>query len=92
MGSPFHTPSSLGLGLLAGLSCVITVDFLPSPLQVCGVWRAVPRLSVRLLRAEQLRVALVTPTHPSGEVWGPLIWQGALAAGRGSEQFLDIKN
>ncbi|XP_031219339.1 chordin isoform X4 [Mastomys coucha] len=47
---------------------------------VCGVWRAVPRLSVRLLRAEQLRVALVTPTHPSGEVWGPLIWQGALAA------------
>ncbi|XP_052014757.1 chordin isoform X1 [Apodemus sylvaticus] len=47
---------------------------------VCGVWRAVPRLSVRLLRAEQLRVALVTPTHPSGEVWGPLIGQGALAA------------
>ncbi|XP_021494258.1 chordin isoform X2 [Meriones unguiculatus] len=47
---------------------------------VCGVWRAVPRLSVRLLRAEQLHVALVTPTHPSGEVWGPLIWQGALTA------------
>ncbi|XP_012969870.1 chordin isoform X5 [Mesocricetus auratus] len=47
---------------------------------VCGVWRAVPRLSQRLLRAEQLHVALVTPTHPSGEVWGPLIWQGALAA------------
>ncbi|XP_006987842.1 chordin isoform X3 [Peromyscus maniculatus bairdii] len=47
---------------------------------VCGVWRAVPRLSLRLLRAEQLHVALVTPTHPSGEVWGPLIWQGALAA------------
>ncbi|XP_051047129.1 chordin isoform X4 [Phodopus roborovskii] len=47
---------------------------------VCGVWRAVPRLSQRLLRAEQLHVALVTPTHLSGEVWGPLIWQGALAA------------
>ncbi|XP_059133334.1 chordin isoform X3 [Peromyscus eremicus] len=47
---------------------------------VCGVWRAVPRLSLRLLRAEQLHVALVTPTHTSGEVWGPLIWQGALAA------------
>ncbi|XP_050002411.1 chordin isoform X1 [Alexandromys fortis] len=47
---------------------------------VCGVWRAVPRLSLRLLRAEQLHVALVTATHPSGEVWGPLIWQGALAA------------
>ncbi|KAB0401189.1 hypothetical protein E2I00_002981, partial [Balaenoptera physalus] len=28
---------------------------------VCGVWRAVPRLSLRLLRAEQLHVALVTP-------------------------------
>ncbi|XP_070099508.1 chordin isoform X2 [Equus caballus] len=47
---------------------------------VCGVWRAVPRLSLRLLRAEQLHVALVTPTYPSGEVWGPLIRHRALAA------------
>ncbi|EPY82355.1 chordin [Camelus ferus] len=47
---------------------------------VCGVWRAVPRLSLRLLRAEQLHVALVTPTHPLGEVWGPLIRHRALAA------------
>ncbi|XP_021111753.1 chordin isoform X4 [Heterocephalus glaber] len=47
---------------------------------VCGVWRAVPRLSLRLLRAEQLHVALLTPTHPSGEVWGPLIRHRALAA------------
>uniref|UniRef100_A0A250Y637 Chordin n=1 Tax=Castor canadensis TaxID=51338 RepID=A0A250Y637_CASCN len=47
---------------------------------VCGVWRAVPRLSLRLLKAEQLHVALVTPTHPSGEVWGPLIRHRALAA------------
>ncbi|XP_047644031.1 chordin isoform X2 [Phacochoerus africanus] len=47
---------------------------------VCGVWRAVPRSSLRLLRAEQLHVALVTPTHPSGEVWGPLIRHRALAA------------
>ncbi|XP_054431805.1 chordin [Pteronotus mesoamericanus] len=47
---------------------------------VCGVWRAVPRLSLRLLRAEQLHVALVTPSHPSGEVWGPLIRHRALAA------------
>uniref|UniRef100_A0A2K6K515 Chordin n=1 Tax=Rhinopithecus bieti TaxID=61621 RepID=A0A2K6K515_RHIBE len=47
---------------------------------VCGVWRAVPRLSLRLLRAEQLHVALVTFTHPSGEVWGPLIRHRALAA------------
>ncbi|XP_013368777.1 PREDICTED: chordin isoform X2 [Chinchilla lanigera] len=47
---------------------------------VCGVWRAVPRLSLRLLRAEQVHVALVTPTHPSGEVWGPLIRHRALAA------------
>ncbi|KAF3827377.1 hypothetical protein GH733_002863 [Mirounga leonina] len=47
---------------------------------VCGVWRAVPRLSLRLLRAEQLQVALVTATHPSGEVWGPLIRHRALAA------------
>nr|XP_058151460.1 chordin isoform X4 [Dasypus novemcinctus] len=47
---------------------------------VCGVWRAVPRLSLRLLRAEQLYVALVTPTHSSGEVWGPLIRHRALAA------------
>ncbi|XP_045857230.1 chordin isoform X3 [Meles meles] len=47
---------------------------------VCGVWRAVPRLSLRLLRAEQLHVALVTPPHPSGEVWGPLIRHRALAA------------
>ncbi|XP_039334656.1 chordin isoform X5 [Saimiri boliviensis] len=49
---------------------------------VCGVWRAVPRLSLRLLRAEQLHVALVTLTHPSGEVWGPLLRHRALAAGR----------
>ncbi|KAM6159501.1 chordin isoform 2-T2 [Erethizon dorsatum] len=47
---------------------------------VCGVWRAVPRLSLRLLRAEQVHVALVTPTHPLGEVWGPLIRHRALAA------------
>ncbi|XP_066097507.1 chordin isoform X1 [Saccopteryx bilineata] len=47
---------------------------------VCGVWRAVPRLSLRLLRAEQLHVALVTSAHPSGEVWGPLIQHRALAA------------
>uniref|UniRef100_A0A2K5RBX1 Chordin n=1 Tax=Cebus imitator TaxID=2715852 RepID=A0A2K5RBX1_CEBIM len=47
---------------------------------VCGVWRAVPRLSLRLLRAEQLHVALVTLTHPSGEVWGPLLRHRALAA------------
>ncbi|KAK2090817.1 hypothetical protein P7K49_030101 [Saguinus oedipus] len=47
---------------------------------VCGVWRAVPRLSLRLLRAEQLQVALVTLTHPSGEVWGPLLRHRALAA------------
>ncbi|XP_048203221.1 chordin isoform X2 [Perognathus longimembris pacificus] len=47
---------------------------------ICGVWRAVPRLSLRFLRAEQLHVALVTPTHPSGEVWGPLLRHRALAA------------
>ncbi|XP_066203570.1 chordin isoform X2 [Saccopteryx leptura] len=47
---------------------------------VCGVWRAVPRSSLRLLRAEQLHVALVTSAHPSGEVWGPLIQHRALAA------------
>ncbi|XP_063117238.1 chordin isoform X2 [Cavia porcellus] len=47
---------------------------------VCGVWRAVPRLSLRLLRAEQVHVALVTPTHPLGEVGGPLIRHRALAA------------
>ena len=64
---------------------------LVSLLQVCGVWRAVPRLSLRLLRAEQLHVALVTPSHPSGEVWGPLIRHRALAAGEGSKQLLDMK-
>ncbi|XP_035873685.1 chordin isoform X2 [Phyllostomus discolor] len=47
---------------------------------VCGVWRAVPRLSLRLLRTEQLHVGLVTAAHPSGEVWGPLIRHRALAA------------
>ncbi|XP_060028066.1 chordin isoform X3 [Erinaceus europaeus] len=47
---------------------------------VCGVWRAVPRLSLRLLRAEQLHVALLTSAHPTGEVWGPLLWHRALAA------------
>ncbi|XP_045152347.1 chordin [Echinops telfairi] len=47
---------------------------------VCGVWRGVPRLSLRLLRSEQLHVALLTPAHPSGEVWGPLIRHRALAA------------
>ncbi|XP_020861444.1 chordin isoform X1 [Phascolarctos cinereus] len=47
---------------------------------VCGMWRALPRQSLRLLRAEQLHVVLVTPTHPSGEVWGPLIRHRELAA------------
>ncbi|XP_044540099.1 chordin-like, partial [Gracilinanus agilis] len=46
----------------------------------CGMWRALPRLSLRLLRAEQLHVVLVTPSHPSGEVWGPLIRHRGLAA------------
>lgn len=40
-----------------------------------------PRPSLRLLRAEQLYVALVSPTHPAGEVWGPLLRHRALAAG-----------
>ena len=48
-------------------------------------------MSLRLLRAEQLYVALVTPTHPSGEVWGPLIRHRALAAGEGSQSLLDMK-
>ncbi|XP_006884224.1 PREDICTED: chordin [Elephantulus edwardii] len=47
---------------------------------VCGVWRGVPRLSLRLLRAEQLHVTLVTSTHPSGEVSGPFIRHRALSA------------
>lgn len=56
-------------------------DVLASLPQVCGVWRAVPRPSLRLLRAEQLYVALVSPMHPAGEVWGPLLRHRALAAG-----------
>ena len=48
-------------------------------------------MSLRLLRAEQLHVALVTPTNPSGEVWGPLIRHRALAAGEGSRWPLDMK-
>ncbi|OWK05774.1 hypothetical protein Celaphus_00012560 [Cervus elaphus hippelaphus] len=39
------------------------------------------RFSISYRRAEQLYVALVTPAHPSGEVWGPLIRHRALAAG-----------
>lgn len=36
-------------------------------------------------------MALVTPTHPSGEVWGPLIRHRALAAGEGSKQAPEVK-
>ncbi|KAK2496227.1 hypothetical protein MC885_014895 [Smutsia gigantea] len=38
------------------------------------------RFSISYQRAEQLHVALMTPTHPSGEVWGPLLRHRALAA------------
>ncbi|XP_007663441.1 chordin isoform X2 [Ornithorhynchus anatinus] len=47
---------------------------------VCGVWRALPRPSLRLLRAEQLHVALVTTNHPEGEIRGPLHRHRGLAA------------
>ncbi|NWX94574.1 CHRD protein, partial [Nothoprocta pentlandii] len=47
---------------------------------LCGMWRPVSKANVQLLRAEQLRVSLVTRAQPSGEVHGRILKHRALFA------------
>ncbi|TFJ99126.1 Aminomethyltransferase [Platysternon megacephalum] len=51
----------------------------PSP-QICGMWRNLHKPSIRLLKAEQLRISLVTKSQPAGEIQGPIIKHRALFA------------
>ncbi|XP_067392662.1 chordin [Emydura macquarii macquarii] len=47
---------------------------------ICGMWRNLHKPSIRLLKAEQLRVSLVTKSQPAGEVQGQIIKHRALFA------------
>ncbi|KAG6922384.1 chordin L homeolog, partial [Chelydra serpentina] len=47
---------------------------------ICGMWRNLHKPSIRLLKAEQLRISLVTKSQPAGEVQGPIIKHRALFA------------
>uniref|UniRef100_A0A8C3F0U5 Chordin n=1 Tax=Chrysemys picta bellii TaxID=8478 RepID=A0A8C3F0U5_CHRPI len=47
---------------------------------ICGMWRNLHKPSIRLLRAEQLRISLVTKSQPAGEIQGPIIKHRALFA------------
>ncbi|XP_065604136.1 chordin isoform X3 [Cyrtonyx montezumae] len=49
-------------------------------LQLCGMWRTVSKANIQLLRAEQLRVSLVTRAQPFGEVHGHILKHRALFA------------
>uniref|UniRef100_A0A8C4VVE9 Chordin n=1 Tax=Gopherus evgoodei TaxID=1825980 RepID=A0A8C4VVE9_9SAUR len=51
----------------------------PSP-QICGMWRNLHKPSIRLLKAEQLRISLVTKSQPAGEIQGSIIKHRALFA------------
>lgn len=50
--------------------------------QLCGMWRTVSKANIQLLRAEQLRVSLITRAQPSGEVHGHILKHRALFAGK----------
>uniref|UniRef100_A0A8V0Z0R4 Chordin n=1 Tax=Gallus gallus TaxID=9031 RepID=A0A8V0Z0R4_CHICK len=52
----------------------------PEDGMLCGMWRTVSKANIQLLRAEQLRVSLVTRAQPSGEVHGHILKHRALFA------------
>ncbi|XP_053160350.1 chordin isoform X2 [Hemicordylus capensis] len=52
----------------------------PQDQMICGMWRNVQKSSIRLLKMDQLRVSLVTKSHPAGEVRGKIIKHRALFA------------
>uniref|UniRef100_A0A8C8RFV1 Chordin n=1 Tax=Pelusios castaneus TaxID=367368 RepID=A0A8C8RFV1_9SAUR len=47
---------------------------------ICGMWRNLHKPSIRLLKAEQLRVSLITRAQPAGEIQGQVIKHRALFA------------
>ncbi|PIO32270.1 hypothetical protein AB205_0193600, partial [Aquarana catesbeiana] len=64
------------------VSCVFSFP-LPTPiqyfaLQICGIWRSVPRSSLHLLRLGHVRVSLVTETLPKPEISGKIVHHKAL--------------
>lgn len=67
------------------VSCVFSFP-LPTPiqcfaLQICGIWRSVPRSSLHLLRLGHVRVSLVTETLPKPEISGKIVHHKALFSG-----------
>uniref|UniRef100_A0ABM5G3Y7 Chordin n=2 Tax=Pogona vitticeps TaxID=103695 RepID=A0ABM5G3Y7_9SAUR len=47
---------------------------------ICGMWRNLQKSSIRLLKVDQLRVSLVTRSHPAGEIQGKIMKHRALFA------------
>ncbi|XP_054839001.1 chordin isoform X2 [Eublepharis macularius] len=52
----------------------------PQDSMICGIWRNLQKSSIRLLKVDQLRVSLVTKSHPAGEIRGRIIKHRALFA------------
>ncbi|XP_062987502.1 chordin [Elgaria multicarinata webbii] len=52
----------------------------PQDNMICGMWRNLQKPSIRLLKLDQLRIALVTRSHPAGEIRGKIIKHRALFA------------
>uniref|UniRef100_A0A670YS69 Chordin n=1 Tax=Pseudonaja textilis TaxID=8673 RepID=A0A670YS69_PSETE len=47
---------------------------------ICGMWRNLQKASIRLLKVDQMRITLITQTHPAGEVHGQIVKHRALFA------------
>ncbi|XP_070801799.1 chordin [Pituophis catenifer annectens] len=47
---------------------------------ICGMWRNLQKASIRLLKVDQMRITLITQTHPAGEVQGQIVKHRALFA------------
>ncbi|XP_044290593.1 chordin [Varanus komodoensis] len=52
----------------------------PQDNMICGMWRNLQKPSIRLLKVDQLHIALVTKSHPTGEIQGRIIKHRALFA------------
>nr|XP_025034940.1 chordin [Pelodiscus sinensis] len=48
--------------------------------EICGMWRNLHKPSIRLLKAEQLRISLATKSQPAGEIQGQIVKHRALFA------------
>ncbi|KAK9401369.1 chordin [Crotalus adamanteus] len=47
---------------------------------ICGMWRNLQKASIRMLKVDQMRITLITQTHPAGQVQGQIVKHRALFA------------